>query len=170
MRRTLKPPEVAQRGPTPRQAAGMRQGRQAFSTSLPVPVPGTAQRHHSLCTGQQLRVVLYAQWQAWGCRCNGISHKKAPQVPSLADSTCGTLQAYQAQLNPFVQFQQKESERSLNRVALHDRAILSGSKVLLANRLARIFVTVYATLLHVFVFALIYYSAFRSSGPAKIPG
>ena len=69
-----------------------------------------------------------------------------------------------------MQFQQKESERSLNRIGLHDRAILTGSKVLLANRLARIFLTVYATLLHVFVFALIYYSAFHSSGPATTSG
>ena len=37
-------------------------------------------------------------------------------------------QAYEAQLNPFVEFQQHESESRVNKLNLHDRALLSGSR------------------------------------------
>ena len=38
------------------------------------------------------------------------------------------LQAYEARLNPFVEFQQHETESHVNKLNLHDRALLSGSR------------------------------------------
>ena len=38
------------------------------------------------------------------------------------------MQAYEARLNPFVEFQQHESESHVNKLNLHDRALLSGSR------------------------------------------
>lgn len=38
------------------------------------------------------------------------------------------LQAYEARLNPFVEFQQHETESRVNKLNLHDRALLSGSR------------------------------------------
>ena len=38
------------------------------------------------------------------------------------------MQAYEARLNPFVEFQQHETESHVNKLNLHDRALLSGSR------------------------------------------
>ena len=43
-------------------------------------------------------------------------------------TTNATLQAYEARLNPFVEFQQHETESHVNKLNLHDRALLSGSR------------------------------------------
>ena len=46
----------------------------------------------------------------------------------LGDMTAVLLQAYEARLNPFVEFQQHETESHVNKLNLHDRALLSGSR------------------------------------------
>ncbi|KAK9818043.1 hypothetical protein WJX72_006164 [[Myrmecia] bisecta] len=74
--------------------------------------------------------------------------------------------AYEARLNPFAEFQQSEMEAQVKRLHLHDRALLSGSRMLLANRVGRIFIAVYAVLLHAFVIILIYYSSSISTSSA----
>ena len=38
------------------------------------------------------------------------------------------MQDYQAKLNPFSAFQQRESEAQLDRLQIHDRALLAGSR------------------------------------------
>ncbi|KAL0044478.1 hypothetical protein WJX82_008975 [Trebouxia sp. C0006] len=71
--------------------------------------------------------------------------------------------AYEARLNPFVEFQQHETESHVNKLNLHDRALLSGSRLMLANKAVRFFVVAYAVLLHLFVFGVVYYSAWSGS-------
>ncbi|KAL0035573.1 hypothetical protein WJX77_012505 [Trebouxia sp. C0004] len=73
--------------------------------------------------------------------------------------------AYEARLNPFVEFQQHETDSHVNKLNLHDRALLSGSRLMLANKAVRFFVVAYAVLLHLFVFGVVYYSAW--SGPTS---
>ncbi|KAK9849137.1 hypothetical protein WJX84_006719 [Apatococcus fuscideae] len=68
---------------------------------------------------------------------------------------------YQAKLNPFSAFQQRECEAQLDRMQMHDRALLAGSRVF-ANRIGRIFILGYLLLIHAFLFGLIYFSALSS--------
>ncbi|DBA74650.1 TPA: hypothetical protein ACH3X2_009428 [Trebouxia sp. C0005] len=80
-----------------------------------------------------------------------------------AESDRKYKKAYEARLNPFVEFQQHETESHVNKLNLHDRALLSGSRLMLANKAVRFFVVAYAVLLHLFVFGVVYFSAWSSS-------
>eukprot|EP01026_Neomeris_dumetosa_P021760 TRINITY_DN1895_c0_g1_i18.p1 TRINITY_DN1895_c0_g1~~TRINITY_DN1895_c0_g1_i18.p1 ORF type:complete len:722 (-),score=137.08 TRINITY_DN1895_c0_g1_i18:934-2988(-) len=64
--------------------------------------------------------------------------------------------AYEEKLNPFTKFQSNEVQKRMQKMQLPDRAVLSGSQMLLASRTARIFVVAYTVLLHVFIFSLLY--------------
>lgn len=68
-------------------------------------------------------------------------------------------QAYAARLNPFAEFKQNESEAQLKQLQLHDKALLAGSKLIMGNRVARVFVACYAVFLHAFIMVLLYSSA-----------
>ncbi|KAK9906857.1 hypothetical protein WJX75_009234 [Coccomyxa subellipsoidea] len=78
------------------------------------------------------------------------------------------LKAYEARFNPFAEFQQSEEVNRVKLLPVHDRAILSGTRLLLQNKVGRIFAAVYLTMIHVFVFVLIYYAAL-SSQPIVVP-
>ncbi|EIE24379.1 hypothetical protein COCSUDRAFT_83683 [Coccomyxa subellipsoidea C-169] len=78
------------------------------------------------------------------------------------------LKAYEARFNPFAEFQQSEEVSRVKSLPVHDRAILSGTRLLLQNKVGRIFAAVYLTVIHVFVFVLIYYAAL-SSQPVVAP-
>jgi homeobox protein cut-like len=67
--------------------------------------------------------------------------------------------AYEAKINPFVEFQASESHQRVQALQLHDRAVLASSKVLMGSRVARVFVASYAVVLHLFIMVLLYYSA-----------
>ncbi|MEW5303764.1 MAG: hypothetical protein WDW36_006423 [Sanguina aurantia] len=66
--------------------------------------------------------------------------------------------AYEAKVNPFVEFQQSEVEKRVKGLHLHDRAVLAGGRMMLGSRAARVFIAAYAALLHLFILALLYYS------------
>ncbi|BDA46198.1 probable protein CASP [Coccomyxa sp. Obi] len=72
------------------------------------------------------------------------------------------LKAYEARFNPFAEFQQNEEVSRTKSLPVHDRAILTGSRLLLQNKVGRIFAAVYLTLIHVFVSVLIFYAALSS--------
>ena len=72
------------------------------------------------------------------------------------------MQAYEAQFNPWAEFQQSEEANRVKALPAHDRAILTGSKALLGSKLGRAFVAVYLTAIHAFMFALIYNAALSS--------
>ncbi|GAX75276.1 hypothetical protein CEUSTIGMA_g2721.t1 [Chlamydomonas eustigma] len=66
--------------------------------------------------------------------------------------------AYEARVNPFVEFQKTEVESRVRGLQLHDRAVLAGGKLLLGSRFARAFLATYAVLLHLFIMVLMYYA------------
>ena len=77
--------------------------------------------------------------------------------------TCSAfVQEYEARFNPWAEFQQSEEASRVKALAVHDRALLSGSKALLGSRLGRAFAAVYLAAIHIFLFSLIYYAALAS--------
>ncbi|KAG1678378.1 hypothetical protein FOA52_015144 [Chlamydomonas sp. UWO 241] len=66
--------------------------------------------------------------------------------------------AYEARVNPFADFQRSEADSRVRNLQLHDRALLAGSKLVAGSRAGRVFVAVYALLLHVFLLLLLYYA------------
>ncbi|KAJ9506929.1 hypothetical protein QJQ45_002510 [Haematococcus lacustris] len=75
-----------------------------------------------------------------------------------ADPETRAAKAYEAKVNPFNDFQKGEVESRVRSMQLHDRAVLAGSRLLLASRLGRAFAAVYALLLHLFIMVLLYYA------------
>eukprot|EP01023_Acetabularia_acetabulum_P067092 TRINITY_DN9179_c0_g1_i5.p1 TRINITY_DN9179_c0_g1~~TRINITY_DN9179_c0_g1_i5.p1 ORF type:complete len:677 (+),score=137.55 TRINITY_DN9179_c0_g1_i5:24-2054(+) len=65
-------------------------------------------------------------------------------------------QAYEDKLNPFTKFQSNEVQKRMEKMQITDRAVLSGSQMLLTSRSARIFVVTYTVLLHLFIMTLLY--------------
>uniref|UniRef100_A0A061S9W3 Protein casp-like n=1 Tax=Tetraselmis sp. GSL018 TaxID=582737 RepID=A0A061S9W3_9CHLO len=66
---------------------------------------------------------------------------------------------YEERLNPFERFKHKEANAGIANLAASDRAVLFGGQLLARSRFARWFVTAYAVLLHLVVFATLYSSA-----------
>eukprot|EP01025_Chloroclados_australasicus_P048620 TRINITY_DN5516_c0_g1_i2.p1 TRINITY_DN5516_c0_g1~~TRINITY_DN5516_c0_g1_i2.p1 ORF type:complete len:677 (-),score=101.03 TRINITY_DN5516_c0_g1_i2:353-2383(-) len=96
-----------------------------------------------------------------GLRSRGANRNSCWGAAEQPDEELGELEskysrAYEDKLNPFTKFQSSEVQRRMEKMQLPDRAVLSGSQILLASRTARIFVVVYTILLHVFVMTLLY--------------
>jgi hypothetical protein len=65
---------------------------------------------------------------------------------------------YEARVNPFAEFQKSEVDQRMQRMPVHDRALLAGSKALVGSKFARALAAVYMVLMHLFFVVLLYYA------------
>ncbi|CAM9868688.1 unnamed protein product, partial [Ectocarpus sp. 8 AP-2014] len=66
-------------------------------------------------------------------------------------------QLYEARINPFTQFSQRERQRKYQELTVAEKITLNTTRMFLGNKFARNFVFFYVVLLHVVVFATLNY-------------
>lgn len=76
------------------------------------------------CVKARFTIILTCNWQY---KMHAAAMLQAQPLKTRSYPVA-LLQAYEARLNPFVEFQQHETESHVNKLNLHDRALLSGSR------------------------------------------
>ncbi|CAN0451592.1 unnamed protein product, partial [Ectocarpus fasciculatus] len=66
-------------------------------------------------------------------------------------------QLYEARINPFTQFSQRERQRKYQELTVAEKITLSTTRMFLGNKFARNFVFFYVVLLHLVVFTTLNY-------------
>eukprot|EP00899_Mesostigma_viride_P022339 jgi/Mesvir1/328/Mv22735-RA.1 len=74
---------------------------------------------------------------------------------------------YEEKMNPFLEFNKQEHEKSYNNLRLHDKITLRGGRFVLGNKYARMFFFIYTILLHLLVLLILYRSSYAAAASAS---
>ena len=91
------------------------------------------------------------------------------QFPDLEVAVAATenkyRKLYEDAENPFVKFNQQQKQQQLQKLSVADRLTLGLSSFFLGRKSMRLFVLVYACLLHLLVFGVLYLRAWNTLHP-----